>query len=75
MLRTNKRIIKFLSLLFSVLLITQCFQSIVNAKLVNKHPKKSSKLVLRTAKINGSVINKSKNILALKKEQLCLTNY
>jgi len=66
MLRTNKIIIKFLSLLLSVLLLTQCFQSVVDAKPVNKHPKKSSKLLLRSAKINGSVIDKSRNLLVIK---------
>ena len=66
MLCTNKMIIKFLSLLLSVLLIGQCFQVTAHAKGIKKHSKKSSKLLLRSAKINGSVINKSKNILVIK---------
>ena len=62
----NKLAIRFLSLLLSVLLISQYFPSEAKTHKVNKHPKKSSKLLLRSAKINGSAINKSKNILVIK---------
>ena len=63
---TNNITVKLLSLLLSVLLISQYFPSEAKTPNVNKHPRKSSKLLLRTDKINGSVINKSRNVLVIK---------